>query len=348
MATNPYELPLPAHYDPTHVSEVWKVPYQQRAADARQWVIQHNLPPADADQTKIALICVDVQNTFCLPEFELYVAGRSGRGAINDNCRLVEFIYRNLALITQISVTLDTHQAMQIFHAMFLVNEQGENPPPYTLVSAEDIRQGRWKFNPEISASLGINPKRGQAHLQYYVDELRRSGKYDLTTWPYHAMLGGIGHALVASLEEAIFFHTIARNSQADFEIKGNFPFTEHYSAIGPEVLSGADGKALGRKSDKFLHKVKSFDAVIIAGQAKSHCVAWTIADLITQCQAVDSELVKKIYLLEDCSSPVVIPGVVDYTEQADAAYARFAEAGAHIVRSTDPIESWLGKCDLV
>jgi nicotinamidase-related amidase len=257
---------------------------------------------------------------------------------------LVEFIYRNLGNLTQISVTQDTHQAMQIFHAMFLVNEQGENPAPYTLISTEDIRQGYWKFNPEISASLGINPQKCQEHLQYYVDELRRSGKYDLTIWPYHAMLGGIGHALVASLEEAVFFHTIARNSQADFEIKGNSPFTEHYSAIGPEVLSGADGKALGRKSDKFLLKVKTYDVIIIAGQAKSHCVAWTIADLITQCQAVDSELVKKIYLLEDCSSPVVLPGVVDFTEQADAAYARFAEAGAHIVRSTDPIESWLGK----
>lgn len=343
MPSHLNELPVPSHYNPTQVSEVWKVPYQQRAEEARQWAKQHQLQLAARDQLKVALICVDVQNTFCLPEFELYVAGRSGRGAINDNRRLVEFIYRNLGHLTQISVTMDTHQAMQIFHAMFLVNEQGENPAPYTLVSAEDIRQGRWQFNSAISNSLGINPVKGQAYLQFYTDELKKRGKYDLTVWPYHGMLGGIGHALVASVEEAIFFHTIARNCQADFEIKGNSPFTEHYSAIGPEVLTGADGKALGRKSEKFLQKVKTYNAVIIAGQAKSHCVAWTIADLITQCQVVDPALTKKIYILEDCSSPVVIPGVVDYTEQADAAYARFAEAGARIVRSTDPIVSWPG-----
>ncbi|MEW5961855.1 MAG: isochorismatase, partial [Chloroflexota bacterium] len=52
---------------------------------------------------------------------------------------------------------------------------------------------------------------------------------------------------------------------------------------------------------------------------------------------------VKKVYLLEDCTSPVVIPGVVDYTDQAEAAFARFAQAGMHVVRSTDPIASWPG-----
>jgi hypothetical protein len=39
----------------------------------------------------------------------------------------------------------------------------------------------------------------------------------------------------------------------------------------------------------------------------------------------------------------VVVPGVVDYTDEADAAFARFAEAGMHVVRSTEPIESWPG-----
>jgi len=39
----------------------------------------------------------------------------------------------------------------------------------------------------------------------------------------------------------------------------------------------------------------------------------------------------------------VVVPGAADYTEEADAAFARFAEAGMHVVRSTDPIASWPG-----
>jgi nicotinamidase-related amidase len=81
---------------------------------------------------------------------------------------------------------------------------------------------------------------------------------------------------------------------------------------------------------------------VIIGGQAKSHCVAWTIDDLLTEIQQIDAILAQKIYLLEDCTSPVVVPGIVDYTEQADAAFTRFAAAGMNIVRSTESICNWL------
>ena len=156
-------------------------------------------------------------------------------------------------------------------------------------------------------------------------------------------MLGGLGHALVSALEEAIFFHTIARYSRPDFEIKGYNPLTEHYSAIGPEILTVPNGETLGQKNDKFLKKLLSSDALVIAGQAKSHCVAWTIDDLLTDVRHHDTRLAQKIYLLEDCSSPVVVPGSIDYTDDAEAAYRRFAEAGVHVVRSTEPIASWPG-----
>ena len=85
------------------------------------------------------------------------------------------------------------------------------------------------------------------------------------------------------------------------------------------------------------------FDAVIIAGQAKSHCVAWTIDDLLTEILARDSEFAKQVYLLEDCTSPVVVPGVVDFTEPADAAFNRFATAGMNVVKSTQSIDTWPG-----
>ena len=85
---------------------------------------------------------------------------------------------------------------------------------------------------------------------------------------------------------------------------------------------------------------LKDVDRLLIAGQAKSHCVAWTIADLLDDLRKEDPVLAQKIYLLEDCTSPVVTP-VVDYTDAANDAFARFAEVGMHLVRSTDPVESW-------
>src|SRR5215218_5742989 len=202
---------VPAHFDPARVGEVWRVPYEERAVEAAAWAREHDLRAAADDAFRLALVVVDVQNTFCVPGFELFVGGRSGTGAVDDNRRLCEFLYRNLDAITQILPTMDTHQATQIFHALWLVDENGEPPPPYTLVSAEDVERGVWRLNSEAARTLGIDPAYGERHLLDYVRRLEEGGKYALTIWPYHAMLGGIGHALVAAVEEAVFFHTIAR-----------------------------------------------------------------------------------------------------------------------------------------
>lgn len=100
-------------------------------------------------------------------------------------------------------------------------------------------------------------------------------------------------------------------------------------------------GNPLARKNSRLLAKLLNVDVLIIAGQAKSHCVAWTIEDLLTEMLATDLHLARKVYLLEDCTSPVVVPGVVDFTDQANAAFDRFAEAGMHLVKSTDTIDTW-------
>jgi nicotinamidase-related amidase len=338
-----HELPVPPHFNPLKVGEVWKVSYQELVSEAEGWAKWLGIRPALNDRFRICLVAVDVQNTFCIPGFELYVGGRSGAGAVDDNRRLCDFIYRNLDVITQICPTMDTHQAMQIFHSVYLINDSGGHPPPFTLISEEDVEKGVWRFNPALCYSFQIDEDYGNRHLLHYTRKLKEGGKYDLTVWPYHAMLGGIGHSLVASVEEAIFFHGIVRYSQADFHVKGDKPFTEHYSVLGPEVTEGPGGETIGLKSDKFFRKLLEYDAVVIAGQAKSHCVAWTIDDLLQDILTRDVNLVEKVYLLEDCASAVVVPGVIDYTDQAERAFGRFADAGMHVVRSTDPIEQWPG-----
>ncbi len=205
---------------------------------------------------------------------------------------------------------------------------------------ANDIRSGKWSFNPSLGSHYGISHDEGQERLRHYTANLEEHGKYALTIWPYHAMLGGIGHALVSSVEEALFFHSVARLSPTQFEIKGDRSFTEHYSVIGPEVEKGPSGEALGEHNAKFVNMLKEVDRLVIAGQAKSHCVAWSIADLLDDLRKEDPALARKIYLLDDCSSPVVVPGA-DFTEAAEQAYAGFVEAGMHLVRSTEPIDSW-------
>jgi nicotinamidase-related amidase len=340
------ELSIPKFFNPKSVEGVWRVPYQQRFAEAIAWRKRHDIQPAALDRYRIALMPIDVQNTFCQPDFELFVGGRSGRGAVEDNVRLCEFIYRNLRLITAVHPTMDTHIAAQIFHQLFWIDKSGEHPQPMTIITLDDVQNGTWQVNPAMGYAVYGTP-RGYEEVRrnalHYVQSLTNDGKYPLMVWPFHSMLGGIGHALVSAVEEASFFHNIARAAQTDFQIKGGNPLTENYSVLRPEVLEGHSGKPIAEKNARFINALMSYDIVVIAGQAKSHCVAWTIADLLTEIQAKDAALARKVYLVEDLSSPVVVPGGPDFTDQANEAFQRFADAGMNVVQSTTPIADWPG-----
>ena len=337
-------MPLPPFFDQSAASRHYRVPYAKRAAQAREWALAHRIPPAAEDGVRVALLLVDVQNTFCLPDFELFVGGRSGRAAVHDSARIGTFLYENIGRISQVVVTLDTHTAVQIFHPVFWVDEAGEHPAPHTVLTLEEIESGRWRVNPRIAPAVAPRPGFDVgAWARHYARQLHEGGKYPLVIWPYHSMVGGLGHALVSVVEEAVFFHAISRQSPTRVEIKGENPLTENYSVLRPEVTHGVDGERIAVSNPALVDHLLSFDAVIVAGQAKSHCVAWTVEDLLTGIQARDPRRAERVYLLDDCASPVVVPGVVDFTDPAEAAYARFAEAGMRRVLSTTPMARWPG-----
>jgi len=321
------------------VSEVWRVPYEEVAAQARSWATQMGIGPAHQDTFRIGLLLIDVQNTFCIPGFELYVGGCSGTDAVDDNQRLCSFIYRNLGHIGKIILSLDTHDPIQIFHSIFLVNEEGQRPTPYTVVSREEIEQGLWRVNPDVCAELQIDAKDADQHIRHYTRCLEEGGKYAWTIWPYHALHGSIGHALVSSVEEAVFFHSIARTAQPLFVTKGNHPLTESYSILGPEIRTDSRGAVLASGDQSIADAFSGLDMLVVAGQAKSHCLAWTVEDIVE----TGSFPASRLFLLEDCTSPVVVPGLLDYTEKAEDTFRSFEKRGVHLVRSSAPIQDWPG-----
>lgn len=344
---NTQELPLPKHYDPSRVVDVRFLPYGDLAMAADAWRKQHNLRAMRKDSLKVGLLVIDNQQTFCNPKGELFVGGRSGTGAVDDSRRLVEFIYRNLGAISEINCTLDTHRAYAIFHPSFIRDQNGNHPAPFTQIAYEDVAAGKWEVTPQMASALSVNVVTAQRHLEHYCKALKDKGRYDLTIWPYHGMIGGVGHSLVSGLEEATFFHSIARGAQAQFEVKGGNPYTENYSVLGPEVLTTTDGSAIDQRNTNFVRKLLAYDILIIAGQAKSHCVAWTISDLLEDILQKDPSLAKKIFLLGDCTSAVTVPDgnggfFVDYTDDADSAFAKFERAGMRLVKSTDMVADWL------
>lgn len=340
-------LSLPAFYNADNVvnDERW-IDYNALQKAAIDWRRQNGLRAVATDHTKVGMLVIDAQNTFCHPAGELFVAGASGTGAVDDSIRTVEFIYRNLGVISGIDCTLDTHRMFAVFHPSFLVNEQGEHPAPFTQVSNDDIKSGIWKPSPFMTSALGVSLMAAERHLAHYTEELEKAGRYALTIWPYHGVLGDKGHNLVSGLVEAANFHGLARGAQPGFEVKGTNALVENYSVLGPEVRQLFNGAPIARNT-AFVEKLLKYDVLIIAGQAKSHCVAWTIDDLLGDILAKDPALARKVYLLEDCTTSIVVKDpatgavIFDYGPDADSAFDKFRNAGMHVVKSTDPIQGW-------
>lgn len=343
------DLPLPRFYDQANASS-WN--YRPDPAlllgDAEDWAKQFGLKPQASDRSRLHLLLIDVQKDFCFPEGSLYVAGRSGRGAIEDNDRLARFIYRNLDRITEITTTLDTHFAYQIFSPTFWLTKDGHHPSPFRFVTSDDIQSGELRPNPRVAALYtGGNYSWLLSYVTHYCKTLEKSGKYQLYLWPWHCLLGSDGHALSPVIHEARLFHSFVRGSQTEHEVKGGSPFTENYSVLSPEVLVTHDGRAVGQRNTEFIRKLLESDAVVIAGQAASHCVKSSIDDLLEQIVTHDPKLASKVYVMTDCMSAVTVPDgkggfVADFTTDAQKAFDRFANSGMHLVKSTDPIEAWM------
>jgi nicotinamidase-related amidase len=338
-------LPLPPFYDPKSCARWEHRPDAQRLQPAAaEWARQHGVKPAAADQRNVHLLLIDVQKDFCLPEGSLFVAGRSGRGAVDDSRRIAEFIYRNLSNLTSITTTLDTHFAQQIFFPSFWQGKDGAPLAAHREITSEQIDAGEVRPDPALAKWLcGGNYGWLLLQAKHYCAELERAGKYKLWLWPPHCLLGSDGHALVGALHEARLFHAYARAAQSLCEVKGGHPLTENYSVLRPEVLTRHDGQPLAQRNTLFLKTLLAADAVIIAGQAASHCVKSSIDDLLSEIVAVDASLARKVYVLTDCMSAVTVPGAkgglaLDFTPQADEALARFATAGMNLIKSTDPL----------
>lgn len=346
---NAAELPTPSFYDPKNADRWSYSPDEQAiftAASAHRKA--HAIRPSASDEKNVHLLLIDVQKDFCFPQGSLFVGGRSGRGAMDDSRRIAELIYRRLPSLTQITTTMDTHFAYQIFFPSFWVDREGEPLSAHREITVSEIDTGLVRPSPAVAKWLtGGNYPWLLKQVRHYAAELANAGKYKLYLWPPHCLLGGAGHALAGVVHEARLFHAFARGAQSHVEVKGGHPLTENYSVMQPEVLTRHDGRPLAQKNTQFLHTLLTADAVLIAGQAASHCVKSSIDDILTEVVATDRALAKKIYVLTDCMSSVTVPDgkggyIADFTAAAEAALQKFADAGMNLVKSTDADPAWL------
>lgn len=306
-------MSLPAFYDSSRVGKLFS-PKIQAAVDAGS---ARRLPDACEDSPMVALVLVDMQTDFIHREGALSVPG-----AIGDCRRVVEWIYRNVNDISKIFLSLDSHYPLQIFFATWWRDAAGNHPPPNTIISASDVDGDRWQ------------PLYEEDWSRQYVAQLEAQHRKQLMIWPYHTMVGTVGHNLSPSLYEAVCYHSAARGSQPAKLIKGSIPQTEHYSILEPEVKI-AD-HAQGDVNQAFLRELDEYDLVYLAGQAKSHCVLETV-NSIMRAWAPHPERIKRLRILEDGMSSVVVPGI-NFDAMADAAYQRHRSNGLTFTRTTEKI----------
>ena len=308
----------PSYWDPSKTGELWI----ERAGLVAEEARRARARPSREDASRVAAFGIDVQVGFCTPGASLFVPG-----AVEDTRRAVDWIYANLARLTTLVFSLDTHEAFQIFHPAWWQDEAGAPPAPLTPIRAADVRAGRWRARrfPEQSAD--------------YVERLEASGRYVLTVWPYHTLLGGTSHALVPAMMECALYHAIARDEPTRLVVKGRHPKTEMYSVLSPEVTE-VGGERVGGLDAELLAELERHDRVYVFGQAKSHCVLSTLRDVARAAPA----LLRKVWVLEDATSPVPAPPLdplppeLDFPKVAERAFAELALQGMHVCRTTDPL----------
>ncbi len=321
-------MALPTFYDRAKVGDVWieRAGLVAEAADA--WRRQHPITPSssDRDGARVAAFGIDCQIGFCTPGASLFVPG-----AVEDTRRTAEWLYENVGAITTLFFSMDTHRVFQIFHPSWWTDAGGAHPAPFTVISHDDVRAGRW------------TPRAHRDEALEYTQQLAANGRYVLTIWPYHALLGGVSHALVPAMMEAAIFHATVRSEPTRFETKGTHELTESYSVMAPEVRE-LSGTRVGEFNTTLFDALLAHDRVYVFGQAKSHCVLSTLLDLRARIEATDAALLGKIWILEDAMSPVPpppldpLPPTLDFPNVAARAIDELRAAGMHVVRTTDPI----------
>jgi nicotinamidase/pyrazinamidase len=143
------------------------------------------------------LLLIDPQNDFCdLPPAQCPPGEAPAlpvTGAHADLQRVAALIDAAGGLLHDITVTLDSHQRLDIAHPAFWQTREGGPVAPFTSITAAQLRAGDFRTRDPAAA----------ARAAAYVDALESRGRYTLMVWPVHCEIGSWGHAVHAAVRAA-------------------------------------------------------------------------------------------------------------------------------------------------
>jgi nicotinamidase-related amidase len=251
---------------------------------------------------RIELLIIDPQVDFCDPQRgALYVPG-----AEQDMARLAAMIRRLRNKLDDIHVTLDSHHFIHIAHPIFWKDSRGAHPPAFTRIGRAEVEEGVW--TPTV-------PGMYKRALEY-VRRLEQNGRYELTVWPPHCLIGSPGHAVFPGLFSALT-EWESRFAFVDYVTKGSNILTEHYSAVQADVPDSTDAST--QINTRLIQTLENADIIVIAGEARTHCLANTVRDIANNFG--DDSFVSKLVLLTDASSD--IPGFESHARDFMSEMAR-------------------------
>jgi len=108
---------------------------------------------------------------------ELFVGGQSGSGAVDDNVRLCEFIYRNLGLISALHPrSIPTRQCKFSIPCSGLT-KLGNIPAQLPTLHLKTLSKASGKSTPLLPITNDDYPAL-QTHALHYAKQLSQHGKY--------------------------------------------------------------------------------------------------------------------------------------------------------------------------
>lgn len=260
------------------------------------------------------LLLIDPQNDFC--DFGPPAEGESRPmpalpvpGAVADLERVTALIERRGGAIDSIVVTLDSHPLVGIERPLFWETGDGGEMAPFTVISADDLRAGRYR--------PAVTQLQGDDRVPGVLAALEAQGKPGIMVWPAHCVVGSWGHQVFAPLAAAIERWTTQHRRLVHYIHKGSHPLTEHFGAFEAEVVL-PDAPETGFNHG-LARRLARAGTLLVAGEAASHCVAASLRQLL----GVFPQLASRIVLLTDCMSPVA-----GFEAEAEALFAEMALQG--------------------